>query len=50
MIAACVRFDCVKYSGGHPAEDDSDNDGDNRATYSLGIAMLVFRISSSAFS
>ena len=49
MITVCVRFDCVKYSGEHEAGDDSDDDGDNRVTYSLGIAMLVFRIRSPAF-
>ena len=42
MITVCVRFDCVKYNGVHEAGDDSDDDGDHRATYSLGIAMLVF--------
>ena len=49
MITVCVRFDCVKYSGEHEAGDDSDDDDDNRVTYSLGIAMLVFRIRSPAF-
>ena len=49
MITVCVRFDCVKYSGEHEAGDDSDDDDDNRVTYSLGIAMLVFRILSPAF-
>ena len=50
VITVCVRFDCMKYSGEHAAGDDSDNDSNNRATYTLGIAMLVFRISSSAFA
>ena len=49
MITVCVRFDCVKYSGEHEAGDESDDDDDNRVTYSLGIAMLVFRIRSPAF-
>ena len=48
VITVCVRFDCMKYSGEHEAGDDSDDDGDNRVTYSLGIAMLVFRIHSPA--
>ena len=39
----------MKYSGEHEAGDDSDDDDDNRVTYSLGIAMLVFRIRSRAF-
>ena len=39
----------MKYSGEHEAGDESDDDDDNRVTYSLGIAMLVFRIRSPAF-
>ena len=49
VVTVRVRFDCVKYSGEHEAGGDSDDDGDNTVTYSLGIAMLVFRISSPAF-
>ena len=43
VITGCVRFDCIKYSGERAAGDDLDDNGDNRATYSLGIAMLVLR-------
>ena len=50
VIPVYVRFDCVKYSGEHAAGDDSDDNSGNRPAYSLGVAMLVFRISSYAFA